>query len=277
MHQERNLLQEQTLPSRLLPFAEAGILGGGIAVIGGTPPFYWETPPVAPSQVSLWFVLRGRIVIRAGGRESEGGPGSLFIRNARQGERIISLEPEFEHLYFHVRGTPEDTVTVRPAFDPAELKSLMLLLIRETGVPERRDAETVGQLAALIRTILRRNRFPGEPPTRLDILLTELEHGAPGGWSVETLARRAGMSQSRLYQYCVARYRATPSELIAAARMRYAERLLTSTDEKLAVIAGLLGYSSAYAFSKAYWSRCGRRPGETRRYSGLPNQKGIRR
>ncbi|NUS00523.1 MAG: AraC family transcriptional regulator [Kribbellaceae bacterium] len=71
-------------------------------------------------------------------------------------------------------------------------------------------------------------------------------------WTVEDLAREAGLSRATF----AARFKATasmaPLGYLTWWRMTLAARLLRTTDDPLRVIAGKVGYTSEFAFTKAF-------------------------
>jgi AraC-like DNA-binding protein len=80
-----------------------------------------------------------------------------------------------------------------------------------------------------------------------------LMHDHPGRqWTVGTLARGAGLSRpafARKFRELIGQ---SPLEYLTEWRMTLAARLLRDTDRMLADIAAESGYSSAFAFSKAF-------------------------
>jgi len=84
-------------------------------------------------------------------------------------------------------------------------------------------------------------------------------------WTVASLASTAGMSRSAF----AARFKEivgeAPLEYLTRWRMRKASKLLKGDDHKLAEVAGLVGYDSEGAFSKAFKRVHGVSPGAYRR------------
>ncbi|GAB4373088.1 MAG: AraC family transcriptional regulator [Acidobacteriota bacterium] len=86
-------------------------------------------------------------------------------------------------------------------------------------------------------------------------------------WTVEQLARAARMSRSHF----AARFResvgVTPIAYLAEWRMLLARRLLEEGTDSVARVAEQVGYSSEWAFSKAFKRAWGENPGAVRRRS----------
>jgi len=78
------------------------------------------------------------------------------------------------------------------------------------------------------------------------------------------LAKKMNMSPSLLYQLCRKLHGRSPRELIADIKFRFASELLRRTDDRLDAIANAVGYSSAFAFSKAFFKHTGKRPAQIR-------------
>jgi AraC-like DNA-binding protein len=84
-------------------------------------------------------------------------------------------------------------------------------------------------------------------------------------WTLESLARGAGLSRSVL----AARFREhmgeTPLAYLRTVRLQRAMRLLAEQDATLETIAAAVGYGDAFSFSKAFKRAVGMSPGEFRR------------
>ena len=84
-------------------------------------------------------------------------------------------------------------------------------------------------------------------------------------WTLESLARGAGLSRSVL----AARFREqmgdTPLAYLRTVRLQRAMRLLVEQDATLEAIAAAVGYGDAFSFSKAFKRAVGLSPGEFRR------------
>ncbi|GAB0104091.1 AraC family transcriptional regulator [Nocardia sp. JMUB6875] len=88
------------------------------------------------------------------------------------------------------------------------------------------------------------------------------EPGAP--WTVQSLAARAGLSRSVFAQRFTATLGTGPLTYLTWWRMTGAAKLLRETDVLLRVIAEKSGYTSEYAFAKAFKREFGVAPGRFR-------------
>ncbi|MFJ4654109.1 AraC family transcriptional regulator [Nocardia sp. NPDC088792] len=90
-------------------------------------------------------------------------------------------------------------------------------------------------------------------------------HRAPGApWTVKALAAQAGLSRSVFAQRFTATLGIAPQSYLTWWRMTLAARMLRDTDALLRVIAEKSGYTSEYAFAKAFKREFGVAPGRFR-------------
>jgi len=84
-------------------------------------------------------------------------------------------------------------------------------------------------------------------------------------WSVEALARAAGMSRSAFAQRFKSKVGEAPLEYLTGWRMYKAGSLLRQGELGIAEIASAVGYESAGAFNRVFHRRHAQTPGEFRR------------
>jgi transcriptional regulator GlxA family with amidase domain len=102
-------------------------------------------------------------------------------------------------------------------------------------------------------------------------------HEEPGRpWTTASLAREAGVSRATLDRRFSAATGESPGAYLTRWRMDLAARRLRDTSDSLDVIAASVGYSSGYAFSRAFQRARAQPPGQFRtaaragRESGRP-------
>jgi len=83
-------------------------------------------------------------------------------------------------------------------------------------------------------------------------------------WSLEQLAARRHMSKENLRRVCLRELGRSPMQHLTYMRMQRAQELLETSDDKLEVIAGAVGYDSALVFSRAFKRWVGCNPSEYR-------------
>ena len=91
-------------------------------------------------------------------------------------------------------------------------------------------------------------------------------HSRPGdAWTLDGLARAAGMSRSSFAERFKTVLGVSPMRYLTEWRMQQAVNLLTTTRQSAAAIAEQSGYASEVAFRKAFRNVIGRPPGAVRR------------
>lgn len=88
-------------------------------------------------------------------------------------------------------------------------------------------------------------------------------------WTVEALAREAGMSRTRFATRFHALLGTTPIAYLSDWRLQRAASLLATTNRTVVEIARLSGYTSAASFARAFRHRYGATPKNWRRQSGI--------
>lgn len=91
-------------------------------------------------------------------------------------------------------------------------------------------------------------------------------HAEPGGpWTVESLAREAGLSRAAFARRFAEQVGEPPLAYLTRWRMSIAARLLHSSEASVAEVAEHVGYESEFAFSRAFKKNCGLAPTPFRR------------
>lgn len=91
-------------------------------------------------------------------------------------------------------------------------------------------------------------------------------HAGPGeAWSLERLARAAGLARSSLAERFTGLIGEPPMQYLARWRMQVAAGLLATTHDGVAAIAGRVGYASEAAFNRAFKKCVGVPPATWRR------------
>lgn len=185
------------------------------------------------------------------------------------------VHPLFAELpAWHVRRAPS-----APGLDPMALSVRLLAdeLRRDATQPEAlgRRSVTHGLLDVLFTYLLRDiiamrgtdgvgwSHAIADPQVRRVVALMHAD--VARDWTLESLARGAGLSRSVL----AARFREhmgdTPLAYLRTVRLQRAMRLLAEQDATLESIAAAVGYGDAFSFSKAFKRAVGMSPGEFRR------------
>ena len=86
-------------------------------------------------------------------------------------------------------------------------------------------------------------------------------------WTVQSLARAVGLSRAAFARRFAAVSGRSPVRYLSELRLALAASLLESTDDSLAELASRVGYTSEFAFSRAFKRKHGVAPGSFRRLS----------
>lgn len=104
--------------------------------------------------------------------------------------------------------------------------------------------------------------------------LTALHRDLARPWTLETLARVAGMSRSAFAESFRERTGTTVLEYLSTWRMYRAKLLLRDTDRTVEEIAPAVGYATGAALTRAFTRREGTAPGQWRRSAVRPRDPG---
>ena len=106
-------------------------------------------------------------------------------------------------------------------------------------------------------------RAPSDPPAdpRIAVALRRMHGDAERSWTVDGLAREAGMSRSAFFERFARTVGVRPMEYLLTWRMAVAKDLLRSGRIAMDEVARRVGYGSASTFSTAFSRREGMPPG----------------
>lgn len=202
--------------------------------------------------------------VRHGG---DGAPTSIlcgyfeFDRNSLH--PLVAALPPFIHL----RGTGTSEF--------AWLQTTLNFMIHETLAAKPGAETVVSRLAGvlfvhIVRTYIEQSK---SPPAMLAAIADKhigaalaLMHKEPArDWTLESLARTAGISRSGLALRFHQLVGHTPMQYLTMWRMQLARKLLTESALGVAAVAERVGYQSEASFSKAFKKAIGKGPGAYRR------------
>ncbi len=187
--------------------------------------------------------------------------GSYYLNGARPHPLFESL-PEVIHLPARIgaAGTVRTDVELlgaevdseRPGVSAAVPALLDLLLLYTMRTWLETTTQPIGWAQAL--------RDPA-----LSTALRAIQERPAEPWTVASLAREASLSRAAFARRFTALTGQPPLTYLTWWRMTIACRLLRTTDASMQMIAGRVGYSSEYAFSKAFKRELGLAPAHYRR------------
>jgi transcriptional regulator GlxA family with amidase domain len=137
------------------------------------------------------------------------------------------------------------------ARDPAlarDVSRLVDSLRRRAGAPAAADAE---------RWVLEIEPRPAAPaPAQRDLAVERalglMQANLTRRWTVRSLAKAAGLSRAAFARRFARSLGESPIARLARLRLEHAAHLLVHSDASLAEVAGRVGYSSEFAFSRAF-------------------------
>lgn len=244
---------------RLAVAGEAPVVlnAGDFVLLPATPAFVMSSlEPGQPVFVTPEMALSPHDEIRHGRQD---GPadvrlrGGYFVFESPDAALLVSLLPAMIHIRGDARLAAlvtlfgEEAGTARPGRDLVLARLVEVMLIEAL-----RAAQTTGAPAGLLRGL-------GDP--RISHALREM-HGAPErDWTVEELARTAGLSRSAFFDRFTRTVGLRPMEYLLAWRMAVAKDLLRGRRTGIDEVARRVGYGSASTFSTAFSRHVGQAPG----------------
>jgi AraC-like DNA-binding protein len=186
---------------------------------------------------------------------------------------------------FDVAGTRHPVLRLLPEMvylsaertrDRTDLAGTVAALAREIELAARGASLIVSRLLDVLFVQIVRAWADDQPPgaagwvgalrdSMLARVLATMHEELARPWDIVALARAAGTSRATLARRFVAEIGEPPLAYLTRARMQDAARRLLATGDGLASIAGAIGYSSEFAFSKAFRREFGMPPGQYRK------------
>ena len=99
-------------------------------------------------------------------------------------------------------------------------------------------------------------------------VLASLHETPATPWTVQELAQTAGLSRAVLARRFREKVGTPPLTYLSQVRMDLAARLLRTTEQSLTEVSRQVGYTSEFAFNRAFKQAYGQPPGQFRRQTG---------
>ncbi|HSC86293.1 MAG TPA: AraC family transcriptional regulator [Polyangiaceae bacterium] len=164
------------------------------------------------------------------------------------------------------------------------IAALVQLILAESVAPKPAGSVVLQRLADVLFVLALRSvrssgqcRAPGIPALsdpRIYAALNLMHARVDQPWTVETLAKRVNMSRSGFAARFTELVGEPPLQYLARWRVTRAAELLRDDDDKIEAVAGLVGYESLPAFSRAFKRWQGESPANYRR---ALEEQGLRR
>jgi AraC-like DNA-binding protein len=157
------------------------------------------------------------------------------------------------------------------------LDAFVRFAVAEATTPSMGGESTLARLSELMFVEAVRRYLETLPPEHSGWLaglrdvhvgraLTALHQHSARAWTLEQLAREAGLSRSALAERFVALVGQPPMQYLASWRMQLAAGRLAGGTDGVAAIAQSVGYESEASFSRAFKKAVGMAPGEWRKH-----------
>ena len=253
----------------LEPLLNAGFFVAGIAEVSG--PIVFRSgggtttiDETLYGSTTYWIPLEGRAQVKEeNGKITTIAPGNLCLRPLYIRHNTRVMDASFLHVFLRNKNASLAEIRNIDFPDYRFVAELLERIYRESLVMNSNHSNIVRNLSATLASLL--ERAVCFEPDRIDAIFQYIVKNPKVLWTTAKLAHKLNVSESLLYKLCLKRYQKSPSRIIGEIKIRQANELLYNTDSQLESIAEQLGYSSAFAFSKAYFKLAGFRPGAIRK------------
>jgi AraC-like DNA-binding protein len=204
--------------------------------------------------------------------------GSGAVRIGREPVCAHILCAEYEHdavVSTQILALLPDLVHIRGRSDGGLVEDTVRLLGRELAQPQMATGVVLDRLVDVLLVQVLRAWLASDPawrPSWLGVLrddvigaaVTRIHEDPSRAWTTATLARETGVSRATLSRRFATMTGESPGAYLTRWRMDLAARRLRDTDDSLQAIAQSVGYTSVYAFSRAFSRIRAQSPGQYR-------------
>ncbi len=220
-----------------------------------------------------------KVKIKIDGNELEIPAGSVIIYNIGTPQFFLSEEP-LVHDWMHFKGniTPflrQFDLSLDTVYTPANT-AFITPIVREIETEFLSDKENRDRvmdlkfeelLLKLSRSVKKQTDeyIDKTTATRLRELRGEIFVNYSDKWTTESMAKKAGFSQSRFYAVYKALFGVSPVNDLINVRLNKGKSYLTMTKKSIEEIAELLGYDNTTHFIRQFKDRVGVSPTKFRK------------
>jgi len=230
-----------------------------VGVIDAAEPFHVFRANTAGTFLLVCDGGEGRVMLEGRWMQMQPGFACLSPAHIRYALRSVPKK-RWQFCWVRYEGNDDEIPSplagspILAQFDSAPLRSAIVGLQREVHGPK--DAAAISLWIELIHLYVLRFARGHRSDTRLTQLWNEVDTRVNQDWTLDELARRAGVSREHLRRLCQAELGRSPLQHLLSLRMRRAMQLISGSDDKMEVIAERVGYGDLYSFSKAFrrWS-----------------------
>ena len=218
----------------------------------------------------LMLYVYTRAVFRINGTDTVTEPGTFIIFPPHVPVHYSAADGEYINDWMHFtcsEGISSAVVTGIPVFidgrvDVPQYYKLIADCFYRSG-----NKQTVGLLIRALLSEVFLEEDDGHMPHYRELLdLRRMIYASPAeDWTIERMAKSAGMSEPYLYKLYKRAFGITCNADVIKSRIELAEHYLASTDHNIEEIAYLCGYKSAVHFSRQFKQIRGTSPTEWRK------------
>ena len=226
---------------------------------------HYREPSGPQEQIGFSFVLKGEGEVRCGGgwERFAAGDAMLFPMTKARAFRCGN-----GHGWYYGSAVwdpsgvvGQEIAQVAPGRISLAAETMFLLAWLPIGDwLEFHDGQTLrGHLTTFLNYVLRALK-PGSGARTFEMVWNQVGAHLANPWDVEALARRAGMSESAFRRACLAKFKASPMKHLTMLRLERAAYLLGTHSARVGDVAESVGYTDAFAFSRAFHRHFGVAP-----------------
>ncbi|MCH2176548.1 MAG: AraC family transcriptional regulator [Lentisphaeria bacterium] len=230
-----------------------------------------------PLHYDLMFILRGHLTLETsmGNFKINSGDFIHLPSNCSRKLELKSGDSYHEIIFSFMDETCIDLIKVdapivRKSTQGSIIANLVQSYFQEFSGTEILQDRVLASYTDLIATYLVRelsidNSIDPGWTAKFSGLRKQIMNDPSADWSVEKMAQTIFVSAPHLHRLTKQLFGQTPKGFLDGIKMKEARALLSSSSYDLEMIAQLLGYVSAYAFSNAFKRHTGVRPGAFRK------------
>ncbi len=196
-----------------------------------------------------------------------------FPRNQPQ---IYGTDSNLRFLWFHLSlnwlQLPADaSAIIKPSTFFSEIIHLAELLYLEERRNPAKATYTVNMLIEYLKEEQEVSPRLNLHQQQMDELFAQIGANLRRHWTLQEMAKRTSMSESNFFITCKKFYNAAPLSILTRMRMDRAVSLLLRGGSNLEEIAELVGFASAFSFSRAFknYYKCSPRDFKKRHETGF--------
>ena len=217
--------------------------------------------------LDLFFILSGSVCYQTAAGRGRAEAGQVMLIPSKL-NRVIFLDESSTHIYARMEGDSTQfgisSLMVRNCMHLDEIEAYSRILQKKNSLAAINQIYRCNILENL-SMLFNQDLYPEvdhDSPEKISRLMDYLHKEDSGKLSVAHTAKKFGMSLSKFRKFCLKNFSKSPNELLDDIRMSQARALLSYSDWTIDAIASELGYSSRFAFSKAF-----------KRINGIPPAK----